>query len=188
MMVMQRDQEKFQAEMRELVTGLQKTAAPKQTVMIQVQDEAETSEKRGVYEEDDDGRVFDKGKGWRYRKMEMPLFEGKDPDGWVLKSEKYFTVCRLSEHEKVDAAVVAMEGDALKWYQWENGRNPVSSWLDFKARILHQFRPLNAGSLHEQWLATTQTSTVLEYRRFFIEMASPLTDIPESLLMGQFIN
>lgn len=34
--------------------------------------------------------------------METPLFEGKDPDGWVFRSEKYFTVCRLSVDEKAD--------------------------------------------------------------------------------------
>lgn len=51
--------------------------------------------------------------------MKMPLFEGDDPDGWILRSEKHFTVCRLNEEEKVDTVVVAMEGDAMKWFQRE---------------------------------------------------------------------
>lgn len=106
--------------------------------------------------------MFEKGKGgdeerggrqWRYRKMEMPLFDRSDPDGWLLRGEKYFMVCRLNEEEKVDAAVVAMEGDALKWYQWSHSRKPILSWRDLKSRILLHFRPLNVGSLHEQWLA-----------------------------------
>lgn len=115
----------------------------------------------------------------------MSLFEGKVPNGWVLRNEKYFTVCRLNEDEKVGVGVVAMEGDALKWYQWENGRTP---WADRKMRILHQFLPLKVGSLHEQWLTTTHTTMVLEYRQRFIEIVAPLSDIPEILLMGQFIN
>lgn len=189
--LMKSNQEKFQEEMKKLVTGLKPTAQ-NQAQEIHLEDETGASTKNGEFG-DDEAQVFYKGKhsgggNWRYRKIEMSLFEGSDPDGWILRVEKYFTVCRLTEEEKVDVAVVAMEGDALKWYQWENGRTLVRSWPDLKARILHQFRPLNVGSLHEQWLATTQTSTVLEYRQRFIEMASSLKDVPDSLLMGQFIN
>lgn len=64
--------------------------------------------------------------------------------------------------------------------------------MDLRARVLSEFRPANAGSLHvtlhEQWLATVQTASVTEYRRKFIKIAAPLSDISESLLMGQFIN
>lgn len=89
----------------------------------------------------------------------------------------------------MDAAIVAMEGgDALRWFQWVSGRTPAITWDDLTARILQQFRPMNLGSLHEQWLATVQTTTVLENRKSFIEMSAPLKDVPDSLLMGQFIN
>lgn len=50
------------------------------------------------------------------------------------------------------------------------------------------FRPTNVGTLHEQWLATSQTTTVEEYQKAFMEFASPLNDIPESIMMGQFMN
>lgn len=99
--------------------------------LFKVEDEVENTERpTGNLEDKDGGRVFERGKGnWKYRKIEMPLFEG-DPDEWILRSEKYFTVCHLNEDEKVEAAVVAMEGDALRWYQWENGRTPVVSWSE----------------------------------------------------------
>ena len=54
--------------------------------------------------------------------------------------------------------------------------------------MLRQFRPVYGGSLYEQWLATTQTSTVLEYRRQFIETAAPLDHLSENILLGQFLN
>lgn len=28
--------------------------------------------------------------GWHYRKLDMPIFEGTDPDGWILRIERYF--------------------------------------------------------------------------------------------------
>lgn len=89
--------------------------------------------------------------------------------------------------EKMEAAVVAMEGDALRWYQWENKRNSIVSWEALKEFILLQFRPTNGGSLYEQWLATNQTTTVQDYRRKFIDMAAPLDSIPEAIRLGKFI-
>lgn len=84
--------------------------------------------------------------------------------------------------------VVALEGDALRWYLWENKRHPIRRWSDLKDFILRQFRSSTGGSLYEQWLATVQTTTVAEYRRMFIETAAPLERISEEILMGQFLN
>lgn len=55
----------------------------------------------------------------------MPSFEGKEPDNWIMRAEMYFDFFRLSEEDKVTAAVVAMDGPALQWYQWENRRRLV---------------------------------------------------------------
>lgn len=32
---------------------------------------------------------------WWYRKLDMSLFDGTDPDGWVLRVEQYFNFYRL---------------------------------------------------------------------------------------------
>lgn len=87
----------------------------------------------------------------------------------------------------LEAVAVALDGEALRWYQWENKRHPIRRWSDLKGFILRQFRSINGGSLYEQWLSTAQTSTVSEYRRKFIETASPLDRVSEDMLLGQFI-
>lgn len=110
---------------------------------------------------------------WRYRKLDMPVFDVADPDGWIMRVEHYFNFYLLSAEEMLEAVVVAMEGDALRWYQWEHKRHPIRFWADLKDFILKQFRPANGGSLYEQWLATNQVTTVLEYKRRFIETAAP---------------
>lgn len=125
--------------------------------------------------------------GWRYRKLDMPIFEGVDPDGCILRIERYFNFCRLTEPEKLEAVVVALEGDALRWFQWENKRRPIRRWDELQEFMLRQFRPSSGGSLCEQWLVTTQTSTVNEYRRKFIETAAPLDRMPENIMLGQFL-
>lgn len=123
---------------------------------------------------------------WRFKKLDLPLFDGVNPDGWILRAERYFRFYRLEETEKVEAAVVALEGDALLWFQWENGRS--FRWEELKGLLLRQFRPAAAGSLHEQWLAHEQEGSVVEYRRRFIELLAPLEGIPEEVAKCQFIN
>ncbi|XP_021776460.1 uncharacterized protein LOC110740287 [Chenopodium quinoa] len=129
------------------------------------------------------------GGRWRHRKLEIPTFDGTEPDNWIIRTELYFEVYHLSEREKMEAAVVATDGGALKWFQWEQKRRPFYGWSDHKQRLLNEFRPSNSGSLHEQWLAVQQEGgSVMEYRRRFIDTATPLEDIPESIMLGQFIN
>lgn len=118
----------------------------------------------------------------------LPLFNGEDPDGWVMRVERYFNFYKLTEEERLEAVVVALEGDALRWYLWENKRHPIRRWSDLKEFILRQFRSSSGGSLYEQWLATVQTTRVADYRRKFIETAAPLERISEEILMGQFLN
>lgn len=43
--------------------------------------------------------------------------------------------------------------------------------------------PTKVGTLHEQWLDTTQATTVADYTRRFINLAAPLNDVPESITM-----
>ncbi|CAH1444807.1 unnamed protein product [Lactuca virosa] len=57
-----------------------------------------------------------RGTNWRFPKLDMPLFDEENPDGWILLAECYFNFYRLSDVYKMEAAVVALEGDALLWY------------------------------------------------------------------------
>ena len=64
---------------------------------------------------------------------------------------------------------------------------PIRRWDDLKMFLLRQFRPSSEGSLYEQWLSTSQTATVQDYPRKFIETATPLERISD-ILLGQFVN
>ncbi|KAL4557226.1 hypothetical protein LXL04_035399 [Taraxacum kok-saghyz] len=128
------------------------------------------------------------GSTWRFRKLDMPLFDGINPDGWILKAERYFSFYRLYESDKLEAAVVALEGDPLLWFQWEDKRYPVKRWKELKGLILRQFRRMGAGTLYEQWLDLSQNGSVSDYVRSFIELLAPLNNLPDDITMGQFVN
>lgn len=115
------------------------------------------------------------------------MFDGTNPDGWILRAERYFSFYRLSEEEKIEATVVALEGKALLWVQYEHRRRPIERWEQAKTFLRRQFRSSSAGSLQEQWLAHVQEGTLAEYRMKFIELIAPLEDIPEEIALGQFL-
>lgn len=85
------------------------------------------------------------------------MFTGEKPDWWILKAERYITYYNLPEEERMVAAVLSMEGDALAWYHWEDQQEPVTRWVDLKALILKRFWLANQGGLVEQLLAVRQT-------------------------------
>lgn len=50
---------------------------------------------------------------YKGRRLEMPIFEGKDLDGWIFRAERYFIVNQLSELEKLESVALYFDGLAL---------------------------------------------------------------------------
>ncbi|KAL4558953.1 hypothetical protein LXL04_031079 [Taraxacum kok-saghyz] len=125
---------------------------------------------------------------YRSRKIDMPLFNGTDPDGWILQAERYFAIYQLLNEEKMEAAVLSLGGDALAWFRWSNKQRVITTWEELKSIFLKRFRSNTGGDLYEQWSALTQTGTVEEYVRRFIELSAPLEGVSEQLALGSFIN
>lgn len=124
---------------------------------------------------------------FRTRRVEMPVFDGENPDGWIFRAERYYAMNRMTEREKLDIAVVSLEGEALAWFQWEDGRSPIRSWMVLKLMILERFRPTQEGSLCEKFLSLRQETTVRDYRRQFEILAAPLTELSEQVLESTFV-
>ena len=70
----------------------------------------ETTEKKG----DGDGDNNDRNK---FKKVEMPVFDGDDPDSWLFCAERYFQIHKLTDSEKLTVATISFEGPALNWYR-----------------------------------------------------------------------
>ena len=45
--------------------------------------------------------------------MDLPMFVGANPDGWIFRAERYFSFYNLTEEEKIEFAVLSLDGDAL---------------------------------------------------------------------------
>lgn len=66
----------------------------------------------------------------QFRKLEILVFEGVNPYGWLHQVEQYF-VNRLSELEKLDATLLCLDGVALHWHNCAERQRRIESWVEF---------------------------------------------------------
>ncbi|KAA0053640.1 transposon Tf2-1 polyprotein isoform X1 [Cucumis melo var. makuwa] len=52
-------------------------------------------------------RTLDQSK---FKKVEMPVFDGTDPDSWLFRADRYFKIHNLSDSEKLTVAVPSDQG------------------------------------------------------------------------------
>lgn len=75
----------------------------------------------------------------RPRRIELSSFDGENPDGWILKAERYFALHRMTNTEKLETTIISFEGEALIWFGWENKKRPFLSWEELKSQLLLRF-------------------------------------------------
>ncbi|KAL5564770.1 hypothetical protein UlMin_027934 [Ulmus minor] len=142
---------------------------------------------RGNFAQNQSG--FDRGRlEHRGKKLELPLFEGDNPFGWLFRADRYFAVNAITEGEKVYAASVCLEGPALNWFQWVDSQTPFRSWREFRAAVLQRFGRAQEGDPTEQLLGIKQVSSVADYRARFEQFAASSRGLPESVFRGAFLN
>nr|XP_016495663.1 PREDICTED: uncharacterized protein LOC107814725 isoform X3 [Nicotiana tabacum] len=124
----------------------------------------------------------------RPRRLELPLFSGDNPYGWLNRAECYFHFNGIDDKDKLEAAAVCLEGRALNWFQWWETRTPVVTWDVFRVAILQRFTPSQLGNLYEVLIGLQQTGSVAQYREDFELLSAPLKDADDEVLMGIFIN
>lgn len=126
--------------------------------------------------------------GPKYRRLELPLFDGEDPVGWTFKMERFFNVNGVPKTKRVDAAVVGLEGKALNWFQWLEMRALVTSWGELRQGVIRHFHATEDGDNYERLAGLKQSGTVLEFRERFEMISATLSDLMEETLMGLFMN
>lgn len=116
------------------------------------------------------------------------MFKGDNPIDWIFKAERFFKFYRLIEEDKLNAAIINLDGDAMYSFQFENKIRPITWWSELKSLILRHFRPVNAGSLCEEWLGLSQEGSVKEYTRKFVELLLLMEDlrISDELMLANF--
>jgi hypothetical protein len=92
------------------------------------------------------------------------------------------------DEEKLQPAMVAMEGKALTWYQWWEFCSPNQTWSAFKEALLKRFQPSMLQSPYELLMSLKQIGSVELYREQFELYAGPLRSAEPEYLKGIFLS
>lgn len=151
--------------------------------------EVETGDTNEEMEEGESSQVpKTEGRGDRIKKLEMSVFNGTDPDGWLFRAKLYFQMHRLTEEEKLTVVVIRFEGRANKWYRWAKNRQKFKTWESLKKRLFKKFLPSQQGTLCARFLSIQQETTMEEYCNRFEEWSAPLPQLTEEVLENTFTN
>lgn len=123
----------------------------------------------------------------RSMKMEVPKFDGTDPNGWDFRINEFFDFHGTPDHLQLRIVSFHMEGKAAAWFQWMKANNLLSTWQSFLINLKQRF----GASMYEDHQGNlsklTQTSTVAEFQSAFEELMNKVTGISEPLLISFFI-
>nr|GEV60684.1 hypothetical protein [Tanacetum cinerariifolium] len=128
-----------------------------------------------------------KANDYRFKKLKMPIFDGEDAYGWIYRMERFFKIQGVEALEELQVAELCLEGEALSWYCWSEGRSPFRSWEGLKRRLLNRFQQTQQGNLFEQFLTITQDGTARAYVALFEKLAGQLVGVSKQVLEATFI-
>jgi len=99
----------------------------------------------------------------RWRKLDIPVFIGEDAYGWTNRLERYFRLKEVTEEERMQVVLIALEGKALIWFQWWETCNLKLTWDAFKIVVVHRFQLTMLDNPFEILIGLKQTGLVEEY-------------------------
>ncbi|GJU56582.1 hypothetical protein Tco_1230296 [Tanacetum coccineum] len=76
----------------------------------------------------------------------MSIFDGEDAYGWIYRIERFFKVQGVEALEQLQVVELCLEGEALSWYCWSEGRSPFCSWKGLNRRLLNRFQQTQQGA------------------------------------------
>ncbi|TYJ97524.1 transposon Tf2-1 polyprotein isoform X1 [Cucumis melo var. makuwa] len=136
----------------------------------------ESKEETKTKVKDDDDKAAERNK---FKKVEMPVFTGNDPDSWLFRADRYFQIHKLTDAEKMTVSVISFDGPTLDWFRSQEQRNKFTDWSNLKSKLLERFRSIREGSLYDKIFAIKQTTTVEEYQNLFDRLVAPLSNLSD---------
>ncbi|KAA0066519.1 retrotransposon protein [Cucumis melo var. makuwa] len=122
----------------------------------------------------------------KYKKLEMPMLFGENPESWVYRAEHFFETKNLPKTEKVKVAMVSFGQDEVDWYRWSHNRRKIESWEDLKGRMFEFFKDSRQKSLETRLIRLQQDGTYNDYVKKFVNYSAPLPHMAESVLRDAF--
>ncbi|XP_061369967.1 uncharacterized protein LOC133312735 [Gastrolobium bilobum] len=121
-------------------------------------------------------------------RMEIPIFNGLDPNNWIFKTELFFTLQMIPEETKVSLAGLKMEGMAASWFQWTFNTGKARRWSEFAYALRQRFGMSGFTNLKGALSKLTQSSSLRSYVQQFEALVNQIPDLDDDLLMNFFVS
>ena len=124
---------------------------------------------------------------FRTFKLEVPRFDGSDPNGWLFRFEAFFDYHGTPADLRLQIVSFHLEGRAAAWFQWASRNNLLSSWPEFVTAVRHRFGPAVFEDFEGNLSKLTQNGSVSDFQAAFEDLMNKVTGISEPLLISFFI-
>lgn len=122
------------------------------------------------------------------KKVELPMFNGDDPVGWIARAEVYFNVQNTTPEIKVNLAQLCMDGPTIHFFKELLEENETLTWEDLKDALLERYGGVSDGNVFEQLYALQQEGTIEEYIEDFERLVAQLPRLPNDQYLGYFVH
>ncbi|CAA7049615.1 unnamed protein product [Microthlaspi erraticum] len=122
------------------------------------------------------------------RKIDMLVFDGRLPYGWIARVERFFRLGQYSEEDKLGLVSLCLDGAVLNWFNGEVAHALFHNWDQFKQRLLLRFTPAIEDEPRKRLLCLKKTGDISEYINEFEELSTQVTGLTEATLTNAFYN
>ena len=67
----------------------------------------------------------------RAMRLELPKFNGTDPESWIFAIHEYFDLLDTTNEQRLKIVGFNLEGDAAEWLRWMSSNKLITSWDGF---------------------------------------------------------
>ena len=124
---------------------------------------------------------------YRALKLDVPHFDGSDPNGWLFRLEAFFNYHGTPEELHLQIVSFHLEGRATAWFQWASCNNLLTSWPEFVTTVQHRSGPAVYEDLKGNLLKLTQNGSVSNFQAAFDDLMNKVSGISEPPLISFFI-
>ena len=122
------------------------------------------------------------------KKVELPMFMGEDPAGWITRAEVYFQVQETTDEVRIHLAQLCLEGGTIHFFNSLINEEEDLSWDQFKQALLDRYGGLGEGNAYDQLTALRQTNDVEQYIQDFEFLTAEIPKIPEQQYFAYFLH
>ncbi|XP_061357352.1 uncharacterized protein LOC133301690 [Gastrolobium bilobum] len=124
----------------------------------------------------------------KFVKMEIPLFDGTNPDKWIFKTKLFFDLQRVPPELQVQLAGLRMEGQASSWFQWKYRSGTIRGWSEFTTALRQRFAVIPQKRVTGNLSKLSQTGTLKDYLFEFEKLMNQTQNLNEELLLSFFVS